>query len=166
MPAPPPSNRDASQPPLLVSARGALTEDQRQAALQRVRDATKRREADQRRLREVARRVGVRVSASPWSEDPPAEAGRAERAADAEAAEARLETDVAKSLHSYDQWLGGVDERFTRAIRALEQRVAALEAAASADRERLEAAVRRAEALLDSARSIVERQRGGGSHDL
>jgi len=68
----------------------------------------------------------------------------------------RLETDVTKSLHSYDQWVGKIDESFTRAMQALEAKIQGLESEWNAAQERMTTMVRRCEALMDQSRYMLD----------
>lgn len=67
----------------------------------------------------------------------------------------QVNEDVTKSLHQYDQWIGQIDEHFTDALRALEQRMDAMQAEWSQSRERLDGMMSRSEALLDQSRYLL-----------
>lgn len=67
-----------------------------------------------------------------------------------------IQDDVTKTLHQYDQWVGQIDESFTKAIRTLTERLDKIEAEAGASQARLESMVKRAEALLDQARLATD----------
>ena len=63
----------------------------------------------------------------------------------------QLHREFTESLHSYDQWLGQMDENFTVAIRALEEKIDAVAAQVESDRHRAEQMLHRAEAMLADA---------------
>jgi len=74
-----------------------------------------------------------------------------------------IQQDVAKSLLSYDQWLGQIDEAFTRSVKKIEDRVDALEQGCLAMEEawhnteqRLETVMNRAEAMVDASRDMLQ----------
>lgn len=68
----------------------------------------------------------------------------------------QVNQDVAKSLHSYDQWLGRIDESFTTAIRKLNEKVDALQADMTQNESRIQNMLARAETLLDQSRCMIE----------
>jgi hypothetical protein len=70
---------------------------------------------------------------------------------------AEVQEDVARSLHTYDQWMGRMDEDFTRAIKSLETKIEMLEAQWSHSQERMAAMMRRAEALLQQSQAMLEK---------
>ncbi len=63
----------------------------------------------------------------------------------------QLHREFTESLHSYDQWVGQIDESFTTAIRALEEKIDAVAEQSAADRKQVVSLVARAEALLAQA---------------
>ena len=63
----------------------------------------------------------------------------------------QLHREFTESLHSYDQWVGQIDESFTTAIRALEEKIDAVSEQSAADRKKVASLVARAEALLAEA---------------
>ncbi len=69
----------------------------------------------------------------------------------------QVNQDVAKSLHEYDQWVGQIDESFTTAIRKLEEKIDAVHANVANSEARMEHMLKRAEALLDQNRDLVEK---------
>jgi DNA repair exonuclease SbcCD ATPase subunit len=70
----------------------------------------------------------------------------------------QVNDDVAKSLHSYDQWIGQIDESFTHAIRQLEEKVDAVQANITRSESRIEEMLNRAETMLDQSRYLMEQQ--------
>jgi hypothetical protein len=76
--------------------------------------------------------------------------------ADQQRLHGEIQADVARTLQQYDQWVGRIDENFTKAIRGLEERMQRIESEHGEARGRLESMVRRAEALLDQARAMLE----------
>jgi flagellar biosynthesis chaperone FliJ len=68
----------------------------------------------------------------------------------------QVQQDVAQSLHAYDQWVGQIDESFTKAIRSLEERVDTLARDWEQTQGKLDVMVRRSEALLDKSRQLIE----------
>lgn len=69
----------------------------------------------------------------------------------------QVNQDVAKSLHEYDQWVGQIDESFTTAIRKLEEKIDAVQANVANSEARIEHMLKRAEALLDQNRELVQK---------
>ena len=67
-----------------------------------------------------------------------------------------LQEDVTRSLHAYDQWVGQIDESFTRAIEQLNDKVDKLQTQWEQAQKQIESMVRRSEALLDQARYLVK----------
>ena len=67
-----------------------------------------------------------------------------------------LQDDVARSIHAYDQWVGRIDESFTNAIQELEKKVGVLQNQWSGTQDRVEAMMKRSEALLDQARILAD----------
>lgn len=68
----------------------------------------------------------------------------------------QVNQDVAKSLHSYDQWIGQIDESFTTAIRKLEEKIDAVHANTVKSESRMNDMLQRAEAMLDQSRCLME----------
>ena len=60
----------------------------------------------------------------------------------------QVQQDVAKSLRSYDQWMGRIDESFTHAIDRLNQRVDRLEETVRQQADEAKSLIQRAEALM------------------
>jgi len=74
-----------------------------------------------------------------------------------------VQQDVAKSLQTYDQWLGQIDEGFTKSIKRIEDRVEqleqgclAMEEAWNQTEQRLETLMSRAEAMVDASRDMLD----------
>jgi len=63
----------------------------------------------------------------------------------------QLHREFTESLHSYDQWVGQIDENFTTAIRALEEKIDAVAEQSASDRRKVASLIARAEALLGQA---------------
>ena len=61
----------------------------------------------------------------------------------------KLEQDVARSLHTYDQWIGEVDEGVPEALKALGVRIDKLQNEWSGTQQRIEQIMSRSESLLD-----------------
>ncbi len=59
--------------------------------------------------------------------------------------------DVAQSLHSYDQWVGQIDETFTRSIEALEEKIEKLQATWTHTQQRIETMIQRSSQMLQNA---------------
>ena len=68
----------------------------------------------------------------------------------------QIEQDVAKSLQEYDQWVGQIDERFTKRLHDLESRLADLQEKWHSAEGRIDGMMKRAEAVLDHGRTVVE----------
>lgn len=75
--------------------------------------------------------------------------------AEQDAMRERLETDVTKTLHAYDQWVGQMDENFTRTIRQLEDRVDKLHEQWVATQARLDTMMKRSTAMLEQSRDLL-----------
>ncbi len=71
----------------------------------------------------------------------------------------QVQEDVAKSLQSYDQWMGQIDERFTHAMRQLEQKVDDLADQWDRMRDEMQSMLTRSEAMLDQTRCLIEQKR-------
>lgn len=67
----------------------------------------------------------------------------------------QVQEDVAKSLQSYDQWMGKIDESFTKAIRELNHRLEGLEAKIDMSKGEMEAMIEKAAALLKQTQGLV-----------
>ncbi len=65
--------------------------------------------------------------------------------------------EVARSLRSYDQWIGRLDETFQAALSAMGQRIDAMEARWSEALEKMDRAARRAESMFEQVRLHQER---------
>jgi len=66
-----------------------------------------------------------------------------------------LQDDVAKSLRSYDQWMGKMDQDFTQSLERLEARIDELQTQWSQAQEKIESMMRRSEAMLDQGRYLM-----------
>jgi len=67
----------------------------------------------------------------------------------------QVQEDVAKSLQTYDQWMGKIDESFTTAIRELNQRIDGLELKVDSSRGEMEAMIEKAAALLNQTQELL-----------
>lgn len=67
----------------------------------------------------------------------------------------QVQDDVAKSLQSYDQWMGQIDESFTGAIRELNERLGKVEQEQQASREEMHSMVTRATALMEQTQRLL-----------
>lgn len=67
-----------------------------------------------------------------------------------------VQQDVAKSLQSYDQWIGRIDEGFTTALRTLENKVDAMAREWSESQQRMDEMIRRSEQLLTRSRAALD----------
>lgn len=66
-----------------------------------------------------------------------------------------LEEDVARSLQSYDQWVGRMDENFTKALRLLEDKMGAIERRFNETQIRMDRMLKRAETLLEQSTQML-----------
>ena len=66
----------------------------------------------------------------------------------------RVEQDVARSLHTYDQWIGDVGDGFHASLKKLEGRIDELQSQWQQTQKRIEGMMNRSEAFLDSARTL------------
>lgn len=130
----------ADSPALVTTKRPPLTPEQKLEALARVQAQTEQRIALGRQLFKAAE---ARIRA----ESDVVKQVRREN----EALKEQLHREFTESLHSYDQWVGQIDESFTTAIRALEQKIDAVASQSEADRRHVASLVARAEALLGQA---------------
>lgn len=60
----------------------------------------------------------------------------------------QVNEDVAKSLHTYDQWVGQMDETFTRSLQNLEDKIEKLQENWMATQQRIEAMIERSAELF------------------
>lgn len=67
----------------------------------------------------------------------------------------QVQEDVAKSLQTYDQWMGKIDESFTTAIREVTERLGRLEVEQQNTREEMQAMVARASALMEQTQRLL-----------
>lgn len=67
----------------------------------------------------------------------------------------QVQADVAKSLLSYDQWMGQIDEGFTEAIQGLTSRIDDLELKVDASRGEIESMIDKAAALLNQTQELL-----------
>jgi flagellar biosynthesis chaperone FliJ len=74
----------------------------------------------------------------------------------------KVQEDVAKSLQSYDQWMGRIDEGFTKAIADLGGRLDILESRVDASRDDMQAMIERAAALLEQTQDLLAEAFGEG----
>lgn len=70
-----------------------------------------------------------------------------------------LEEDVARSLQAYDQWVGRMDENFTKALRLLEDKMGAIERRFNETQVRMDRMVKRAETLLEQSTQLLSENR-------
>jgi len=66
-----------------------------------------------------------------------------------------LHKDVARSLQTYDQWVGHLDETLTQSLHSIEDRISQLQANWAGTEERINTMLRRSEALLDQSRQLL-----------
>ncbi len=124
----------------LPGKREPLTPQQRLDALQRVQDQAEQRIALGKQLFKAAE-ARMRADGDVLKQV------RREQ----EALREQLHREFAESLHSYDQWVGKLDENFTNALRGLERRIDAVVAELDTGRQRIDHMLRRAESLLAAA---------------
>lgn len=67
----------------------------------------------------------------------------------------RMQADVARSLHEYDQWVGKQQQEVDERLQEMEQRLAEMIEQWQSVEQRVESFVRRAEALLDQGRHLL-----------
>ena len=67
----------------------------------------------------------------------------------------QVQEDVAKSLQSYDQWMGRIDESFTKSVRDLTQRLDQLEERIDGSQQEMQAMVAKAGALLQQTQTLL-----------
>ncbi len=67
----------------------------------------------------------------------------------------QVQDDVAKSLQSYDQWMGRIDESFTKSIRDMTQRLDQLEETVSGSRREMHDMLSKAGALLQQTQTLL-----------
>src|SRR5690606_8818269 len=71
-----------------------------------------------------------------------------------------LTRDLAKSLQSYDQWVGQVEDRLAGSMQALDVMLENLTRRVKASEDRLTQMMQRAEALFDQVRSALDAMQG------
>ena len=67
----------------------------------------------------------------------------------------QVQDDVAKSLQSYDQWMGQIDESFTKSIRDLNQRLDQLEGRVEGSQQDMQEMLNKAGALLQQTQTLL-----------
>jgi uncharacterized protein YoxC len=67
----------------------------------------------------------------------------------------QVQDDVAKSLQSYDQWMGRIDESFTKSIRDMTQRLDQLEERVDGSQSEMQDMLAKAGALLQQTQSLL-----------
>jgi uncharacterized phage infection (PIP) family protein YhgE len=67
----------------------------------------------------------------------------------------KVQEDVAKSLQTYDQWMGRIDESFTKSIRDLTQRLDQLEDRIDGSQSDMEDMLGKAAALLEQTQTLL-----------
>lgn len=67
----------------------------------------------------------------------------------------QVQDDVAKSLQSYDQWMGRIDESFTKSIRDLNQRLDQLEETVAGSHDEMQDMLSKAAALMQQTQSLL-----------
>ena len=67
----------------------------------------------------------------------------------------QVQDDVAKSLQSYDQWMGRIDESFTKSIRDLTQRLDQLEERVNGSQNEMQDMLGKAAALLEQTQNLL-----------
>lgn len=67
----------------------------------------------------------------------------------------QVQDDVAKSLQSYDQWMGRIDESFTKSIRDMTQRLDQLEESVAGSRHEMQDMLSKAAALLQQTQTLL-----------
>lgn len=67
----------------------------------------------------------------------------------------QVQDDVAKSLQSYDQWMGRIDESFTKSIRDLTQRLDQLEQRVDGSQREMQDMLTKAGALLQQTQTLL-----------
>lgn len=67
----------------------------------------------------------------------------------------QVQDDVAKSLQSYDQWMGRIDESFTKSMRDVTRRLDQLEETVAGSRHEMRDMLAKAAALLQQTQSLL-----------
>lgn len=67
----------------------------------------------------------------------------------------KVQEDVARSLQTYDQWMGQIDESFTKAIADLNMRLDVLETRFDSSRDEMEAMIDKAAGLLSQTQGLL-----------
>lgn len=67
----------------------------------------------------------------------------------------QVQDDVAKSLQSYDQWMGRIDESFTKSIRDLSQRLDQLEDTVAGSHNEMQDMLSKAAALMQQTQMLL-----------
>lgn len=67
----------------------------------------------------------------------------------------QVQDDVAKSLQSYDQWMGRIDESFTKSIRDINQRLDQLEDSVAGSQHEMQDMLAKAAALLEQTQTLL-----------
>ncbi|MEM6258543.1 MAG: hypothetical protein AAGI37_09555 [Planctomycetota bacterium] len=67
----------------------------------------------------------------------------------------KVQDDVAKSLQSYDQWMGRIDESFTKSVRNMTQRLDQLEETVAGTQHEMQDMLAKAGALLQQTQTLL-----------
>ncbi|MEM9109683.1 MAG: hypothetical protein AAGC72_06630 [Planctomycetota bacterium] len=74
----------------------------------------------------------------------------------------KVQDDVAKSLQSYDQWMGRIDESFTKSVRDMTQRLDQLEETVAGTQHEMQDMLAKAGALLQQTQTLLAETFGDG----
>lgn len=69
-----------------------------------------------------------------------------------------LHTDLGKTIHSYDRWVGQMDSRFNQSLIDIEDRMSRLQQDWERAQDRIEAMLRRSEKLLDEGKRLLDEE--------
>lgn len=68
----------------------------------------------------------------------------------------KINEDVTRTLHSYDQWIGQIDESFTHALREMAERIDQLQVNSDSMQDKIDQLINRAEGLLEQCEDKLD----------
>lgn len=139
------SFRPSPVPSLPGLPKASLTAQQQLEALQRVQT-----QAEQRVL------LGVQLFKAAEARTSQYRQALDEVKVEQEKLRSEVQEDVTRSLHTYDQWIGQMEDDFTSKIQSLEAKMAKLQSDWTKTQQRIEGMMKRSEAMLDQSRVLLE----------
>lgn len=76
----------------------------------------------------------------------------------------QMHQDLARSLQTYDQWVGQIDDNLTATLQKLENRIEQLQEQWSGSQDRIQTMIHRSEALLEQSMQLIQTTREKLAH--